>query len=84
LLLALYYLKRSPLALLKLLPLGLALYKRGRVALLPSKIKGVGAIQKILAASSALELPREKAALEYAEGTVGYRAVGQLPPTRTA
>ena len=80
LLVSLYCLKRNPLAVFKLLPLGLALFRRGRVSLLPSKIKGVGAIRKILAASKALELPREKMELEYAEGMVGYRAVGQLPP----
>ena len=81
LLVVLYSLKRNPLALFKLLPLALAMYRRGRVSLLPSKIKGVKAIQKILAASRALELPREAVELEYAEGMVGYRAVGQFPPS---
>ncbi len=81
LLLALYHLRRNPFALLRLLPLGLEMYKRGRLALWPSKIRGVGAIRKILQASEALELPRAKQELEYVEGMIGYRAVGQLPPT---
>lgn len=80
LLLALYYLRRNPFALLRLLPFGVSMFRKGRVSLWPSKIKGVRTIRKILGASKALELPREKQRLEYVEGMVGYRAVGELPP----
>jgi len=80
LLMALYHLRRNPFALLSLLPLGIELYRRGRLALWPSKIQGVGAIRRILAASQALEIPREREEPEYAKGMVGYRAVGQIPP----
>jgi hypothetical protein len=45
------------------------------VALLPSKIKDVAAIRKILAASKALELPREAEKPPYDETMVGYAAV---------
>ncbi len=76
LLLLLYYLRRNPLGLFRLLPLGMALMRKGRVSLFPSKIKGVGAIRAILRASKALEFPREKEAVQYDEGMVGYRAVG--------
>jgi len=76
LLLLLYYLRRNPLELVRLMPLGLALLRKGRISLLPSKIKGVKAIQKILGASKALELPRERAKVVYDERMVGYRAVG--------
>jgi heterodisulfide reductase subunit C len=79
LLLLLYYLRRNPLALLRLVPMGLSLLRRGRVTLLPSKIKGVAAIRKILSASKALELPREKEVVEYDETAVGYGAVGPAP-----
>jgi heterodisulfide reductase subunit C len=76
LLLLRYYLRRNPLALLRMLPLGLAMLRKGRISLFPKKIKGVGAIRTILQASKELELPHEKAAVPYAEGMVGYRAVG--------
>jgi len=76
LLLLLYYLRRNPLELLRLIPMGWALFRKGRVALFPSKIRGVAAIRKILAASKALELPRAKEVVEYDKTMVGYRAVG--------
>jgi heterodisulfide reductase subunit C len=75
LLLLLYYLRENPLQLLRMMPLGWALWRKGRVALLPSKIKGVAAIRKILAASKALELPREAEKPPYDETMVGYAAV---------
>lgn len=82
LLLLLYYLKRNPLELLRMLPMGWSLIKRGRVSLFPSKIQGVQAIRKILSASKALELPREEEKVEYDKGMVGYRAVGPVPLER--
>ena len=80
LLLLLYYLKRNPLELLRMLPMGWSLIKRGRVSLFPSKIQGVQAIRKILSASKALELPREKEKVEYDKTMVGYGAVGSARP----
>ena len=79
LLMLLYHLRRNPLELLKLAPLGWAMYRKGRVALLPRRIRGIAAIRKMIAASKALELPRERTEPEYAAGMVGYRAVGRLP-----
>jgi heterodisulfide reductase subunit C len=76
LLLLLYYLRRNPLELLRMAPMGWSLMKKGRISLFPKKIQGVGAIRKILAASKALELPREKEKVEYDKTMVGYRAVG--------
>jgi heterodisulfide reductase subunit C len=76
LLLLIYYLRRNPLELLRLMPLGLSLWRKGRISLFPSKIKGVRAIREILRGAEVLELPREKEAAQYVEGVVGYRAVG--------
>jgi quinone-modifying oxidoreductase, subunit QmoC len=76
LLLLFYYLRRNPLALLRMLPLGLAMLRKGRISLFPKKIKGIDAIRTILGASKELELPREKGTVPYTEGAVGYRAVG--------
>jgi heterodisulfide reductase subunit C len=76
LLLLLYYLRRNPLAMLRLLPLGIAMWRKGRMSLFPAKIKGIQTIRQILEASKALELPREKEEVPYAENVVGYRAVG--------
>ncbi len=79
LLLLLYHVRRNPLELLRLAPLGLALWRKGRVALLPKAIRGIEAIRKMVEASRALELPAERAGLEYMPGAIGYRAIGQLP-----
>lgn len=76
LLLTLYYLRRNPLELLHLLPLGISMLRKGRVSLFPTKIKGIKTIRQILEAAQALELPREKEAVGYDEKMVGYRAVG--------
>ena len=75
LLLILYHLRRKPLDLLRMLPLGLALYRKGRVSLVPSKIRGIESIRTILEAARTLKLPLEKETAEYAPGMVGYRAV---------
>jgi heterodisulfide reductase subunit C len=76
LLLTRYYLRRNPLELLRLMPLGISMWRKGRVSLLPSKIKGIKTIRQILGAAKALELPREKEPVQYAKEMVGYRAVG--------
>jgi heterodisulfide reductase subunit C len=76
LLLLLYYLRRNPLALLRMLPLGIAMWRKGRISLFPAKIKGIQTIRQMLEASKALELPRKKEEVPYAKDTVGYRAVG--------
>ena len=76
LLLLLYYLRRNPLELLRMVPMGWSLMRKGRVSLFPAKIQGVAAIRKILAASKALELPRGEEKVEYDKTMVGYRAVG--------
>jgi heterodisulfide reductase subunit C len=80
LLLLLYYLKRNPLELLRLLPMGWALMRKGRISLFPKKIQGVEAIRKILAASKALELPVEKEKVVYDKTMVGYGAVDTAQP----
>ena len=76
LLLMLYYLRRNPLAMLRLLPMGIAMWRKGRISLRPEKIEGIQAIRQMLKASQALELPREREPVPYVEGAVGYRAVG--------
>jgi heterodisulfide reductase subunit C len=76
LLLLLYYLRRNPFGLLRLVPLGISMLRKGRAPLFPSKIKGIKTIRQILRAAKALELPAEKEAAKYVKGTVGYGAVG--------
>jgi quinone-modifying oxidoreductase subunit QmoC len=75
LLLLRYYLRRNPLAMFRLLPLGIAMWRKGRTSFFPAKIKGIESIRQILAASKGLELPREKEEVQYAKDMVGYRAV---------
>jgi heterodisulfide reductase subunit C len=76
LLLARYYLRENPFALLRLAPLGWRMLRRGRVSLAPRKIKGLAAIRTILKAAETLKLPVEREPLEYEKAMVGYRAVG--------
>jgi len=76
LLLLLYYLRRNPLAMFRLLPLGIAMWRKGRISLWPEKNQGIAAIRQMLEAAKTLELPREKEPAPYVEGAVGYRAVG--------
>jgi len=71
-----YYLKSNPWELVRLVPLGLAMWRRGRAVLLPRKIKGIQAIRSILQAAAGLRLPVEKAQAEYSDEAVGYRAIG--------
>lgn len=75
-LIAHYYLKRNPLELLRLLPLGIRMWRKGRVSLLPRRIKGVQAIRTILKAASDLRLPVQREAAESGGEMVGYKAVG--------
>jgi hypothetical protein len=58
-----------------MVPLGWALWRRGRVSALPTKIKGVAAIRGILAESQTLALPQEEVKPAYDETMVGYAAV---------
>ena len=71
-----YHLLQNPRELLRLVRLGWAMLRRGRVKLLPHKIKGAAAIKAILDAASTLRLPAAKETPEYSREMVGYRAVG--------
>lgn len=71
-----YYLKVKPTALLRMIPLGWALFRRGRVALWPRRIQGRKEIRAILRAAGELKLPLERAPAEYDPSMAGYRAVG--------
>lgn len=74
--LARYYLQRNPFELFRLLPLGMQLFRKGRVTLFPRKIRGVEAIRKIMEASESLRLSHQEEAVEYEKSMIGYRAVG--------
>jgi len=76
LLLARYYLRQNPFALLRLLPLGWRMFRRGRAALFPKKIKGLEAIRTMLETAETLKMLPQREAVEYGEEMVGYRAVG--------
>jgi heterodisulfide reductase subunit C len=76
LLLMRYYLRRNPLAMFRLLPMAIEMWRKGRISLFPAKIEGIQTIRRMLEASKTLELPREKEDVPYVEDAVGYRAVG--------
>jgi heterodisulfide reductase subunit C len=79
-----YYLKRNPFALLRMLPLALAMLKRGRIAILPSKVKGIDQIREILSASESMQLPQKEEPVDYEDGVVGYGAVDSVAPRKSA
>lgn len=76
LLLARYYLRRNPFTLLRLLPLGWRMFRRGRVSWFPRKVKGLAAIRTMLEAAGTLKSLPEREAVEYGKEMIGYRAVG--------
>lgn len=82
LLLMLYHLRKNPMGLVRILPLGIKLLHRGRVRLWPKKIRGVEVIRAMVEASERLEMPREPKEVPYAEQTVGYRALDKTVPER--
>lgn len=55
-LVARYLLRRDPRRLFSMLPLGWRLWRRGRVAFWPKKIKGVEGLQKIIAKAEAMDV----------------------------
>jgi heterodisulfide reductase subunit C len=71
-----YYLRRNPLELFRLFPLGWSLWRRGRVSLWPGRIRNIAALRQIQAAARELELPATRSELEYAPKVVGYGGVG--------
>ncbi len=80
LLLMLFYLRRAPLALLRMAPLGCGHVSQGahRVAAQTDPGRS-GHPAEMIDSARALELPRERAPLEHVPGSIGYRAVGRLP-----
>lgn len=76
LLLARYYLRQNPFTLLRMIPLGWRMFRRGRTSFFPRKIKGLAAIRTIIEAADTLKVPARPEAVEYQKAMVGYRAVG--------
>lgn len=65
--------------LLSIAPMGLKLWRKGRVALRPAKIEGLDQIKKIIARADAMEMPVQREKAEFASG-VGYGAMEEKKP----
>ncbi|NIO00819.1 MAG: 4Fe-4S dicluster domain-containing protein [Candidatus Latescibacteria bacterium] len=72
-----FYLRTSPLKLLKMLPLGWRLFKRKRISFTPMKIKRLDQIKSIVAKAESQVMPSEKASIMVAS-TVGYGSTTEV------
>jgi len=76
-LLVYYLLKTNPAKLFSFMPLGLRMAKRKRLAYMPSKIKDIEGLKKIIKKAESIDAPKERVEAEYLKGTVGYGAVSK-------
>jgi heterodisulfide reductase subunit C len=72
-----YLLKTNPMKLFSFMPLGLRMAKRKRIAYIPSKIKDISGLKKIIKRAEAMDTPKEVEQLQYLKGAVGYGAVSR-------
>ena len=75
-LLLLFFLRTKPLALFGWRRAGFALWRRGRIRLLPEKIEGIDGLQRIIAKAETFDLPQEVVEKPTITDTVGYAAIG--------
>jgi len=65
------------LKLLGFMPLGLRMAKRKRIAYIPSKIKGIQGLKKIIKKAESMDSPKTTEETQYLKGAVGYGAVSK-------
>lgn len=70
-----YLLKVNPFRLFSMIPLSLRMAKRKRIAYIPSKIKDLEGLQRIIAKAEQLDMPSLAEEKQYMTDTVGYGAV---------
>ncbi len=70
-----YFLRANPFRLLKGMGEGMALWRHGRMALRPDKIKGLKGLQRIIAKAETFDRPQELVAREKVTDAVGYHAL---------
>jgi heterodisulfide reductase subunit C len=72
-----YFLRTKPLGLLRRSGSGLAMLRKGRLRLRPSRIKDTEGLRKIIARAERVDEPQERYDREPVTATVGYDAIGR-------
>jgi len=72
-----YLMKTNPLKLFNFMPLGLRMAKRKRIAYIPSRIKDIKGLKKIIKRAEAMDSPKGVEEIQYLKETVGYSAVSK-------
>lgn len=72
-----YFLRTNPLALFGRRRAGIALWRHGRLPILPNKIEGIDGLRRIIAKAETFDLPQEVVEREKVTDTVGYAAIGR-------
>ena len=72
-----YLLKTNPFKLFSFMPLGLRMAKRKRIAYVPSKIKDISGLKKIIKKAESMDAPQPIEERQYLKETVGYGAVSK-------
>ena len=72
-----YFLRTEPTGLFKRRKAGIALWRRGRLKMRPSKIEGIGELRRIIAKAETFDLPQERVDRETPTDAVGYAAIGR-------
>ncbi len=72
-----YLMKTNPVKLFSFMPLGLRMAKRKRIAYIPSKIKDLKGLKRIIKKAEAMDEPKPIEEMQYLKETVGYGAVSK-------
>lgn len=72
-----YLIKTNPFKLFSFMPLGLRMAKRRRIAYIPSRIKDLSGLKKIIKKAEAMDSPQPFEEAQYLKETVGYGAVSK-------
>jgi heterodisulfide reductase subunit C len=80
-----FLMKTNPFKLFNFMPLGIRMAKRKRIAYIPSRIKNINSLKKIIKKAEQMDMPHSKEETQYMKNTVGYGAVDKeiiLEPTK--
>ena len=72
-----FLLKTHPTKLLGLMPLSLRMAKRRRIAYIPSRIKDLDGLKKIIKKAEMMDAPHVTEEAQYLKGAIGYGAVSK-------
>jgi hypothetical protein len=71
-----YFLRTGVLRMVKRAPLALALWRKGRLAMHPTRIRGLEGLRRMIARAESFDRPQEPAEATKLTAVVGYEAIG--------